>query len=454
MRYVDLFAGLGGFHLALDDLGHKCVFASEINDELRKLYEKNFGISCSGDIRQIDPKDIPEHDILCAGFPCQPFSKAGSQEGLAHPMLGDLYLQILKVVKVHRPQFLILENVPNLKKQGNGRSWEIIKSSLEEEGYNVDIKEISPHQYGIPQVRYRVYIIASINPLGDISKKLRLGRRPKIINLRSALYTDPPDFRPVTSELMEKIETWQEFLNLIPKNEHIPLPLWGMEFGANYPYKDTPPASLPEEELREYKGSFGRDLKFASNKEEMIKMLPPYARSGLSSFPNWKVKYIDNSREFFSKHKHLLLAWSKKIEAFRPSFQKFEWNCHEKDPMQECRNLRNYVIQVRPSGIRVKRSSTSPALVAMNMSQVPIIMWENRYITPSECKRLQSMDDLKFLPESLTRAYSSLGNAVNVVVARRVALALVGRANKENDEVISLSVEDFHEGFKGENMYI
>ncbi len=453
MRYVDLFAGLGGFHLALDDLGHECVFASEIDDELRKLYKMNFGMSCSGDIRQIDPKNIPSHDILCAGFPCQPFSKAGTQEGLSHPVLGDLYLQILKVVKAHRPSFLILENVPNLKNHGNGRSWEIIKSSLEEEGYYVDIKEISPHQYGIPQVRYRVYIIASINPLGDISKKLRLGRKPKAINLRSALYTEPPDYRPVASELMEKIEAWQEFLDLIPKNEHIPLPLWGMEFGANYPYKDTPPASLPEEELREYKGSFGHDLKFASSKEEMIKMLPPYARSELSNFPSWKVKYINNSREFFSKHKELLWAWSKKIETFLPSFQKFEWNCHEKDPTQEYRNLRNYVVQVRPSGIRVKRPSTSPALVAMNMTQVPIIMWENRYITPSECKRLQSMDDLKFLPESLTRAYSSLGNAVNVVVTRRVALALVGRASKENKEVISLSVEGDHEECEGENVY-
>jgi DNA (cytosine-5)-methyltransferase 1 len=88
MRFIDLFAGLGGFHLALRRLGHKCVFASEVNAELRALYEKNFGILPQGDIRNVDIANIPPHDILCAGFPCQPFSKAGRQNGLRDPLLG------------------------------------------------------------------------------------------------------------------------------------------------------------------------------------------------------------------------------------------------------------------------------------------------------------------------------------------------------------------------------
>lgn len=430
MRYVDLFAGLGGFHLALDELGHECVFASEIDKDLRELYRMNFGMSCSGDINLVDPRDIPPHDILCAGFPCQPFSKAGRQEGLDHPKLGKLYLQILKVIKVHKPSYVLLENVPNLKNHGNGRSWAIIKKMLEEEGYNVDIKEISPHQYGIPQIRYRVYIVASLKPLEDISKRLKLGRRPKKIDLKSVLLTLPQDYRPVPKELMEKIDAWQEFLDLIPKGESFPLPLWGMEFGATYPFEDTTPFIMSLEELRSYRGSFGHKIIAASDKSEALSMLPSYARTPQERFPEWKVKYIRNSRDFFLKHKDLLSQWSKKIEKFNSSCQKFEWNCHEKNPLDEDRELSNYVVQLRPSGIRVKRPSTSPALVAMNMTQVPIIMWEKRYISPSECKRLQSMDKLKYLPNSWAKAYSSLGNAVNVAVARRVALAVVGRAYK------------------------
>ena len=82
LKFIDLFAGLGGFHLALHNLGHTCVFASEINEDLQALYKINYGVPCKGDINAVDVKDIPKHDIICAGFPCQPFSKAGKQNGL------------------------------------------------------------------------------------------------------------------------------------------------------------------------------------------------------------------------------------------------------------------------------------------------------------------------------------------------------------------------------------
>ena len=101
MKFVDLFAGLGGFHLALRRLGHNCVFACEIEQGLRQLYQTNFGIMPRGDIRTIPVADIPNHDILCAGFPCQPFSKAGDQQGLAHPKWGDLFGYVLQIINYH-----------------------------------------------------------------------------------------------------------------------------------------------------------------------------------------------------------------------------------------------------------------------------------------------------------------------------------------------------------------
>ena len=121
LRFIDLFAGLGGFHQALSQLGHECVFASEINEELRDLYQQNFGLPSHGDIRGINPKKIPKHDILCAGFPCQPFSKAGDQFGLKDELRGTLFGNIVEIIK--EPKYLILENVGNFERHDKGYTW-------------------------------------------------------------------------------------------------------------------------------------------------------------------------------------------------------------------------------------------------------------------------------------------------------------------------------------------
>ena len=109
MRFIDLFAGLGGFHVALERLGHRCVFASELDPNLQQLYEKNFGIHPHGDIRTVPVDQVPQHDILCAGSPCQPFSKAGDQQGFDCPKWGDLFEHVLRVLRHHKPQYIILE---------------------------------------------------------------------------------------------------------------------------------------------------------------------------------------------------------------------------------------------------------------------------------------------------------------------------------------------------------
>ena len=122
MKFIDLFAGLGGFHVALNTLGHECVFACEKDPRLRNLYTTNFNLECSGDIRTTNESDIPTHDILCAGFPCQPFSKAGKQKGFDDVGRGDLFHDIIRILNHHKPQFFILENVPNIKKHDRDRS--------------------------------------------------------------------------------------------------------------------------------------------------------------------------------------------------------------------------------------------------------------------------------------------------------------------------------------------
>ena len=122
-RFIDLFSGLGGFHLALARMGGKCVFAAEWKEHLRDLYETNHGLKPAGDITKVNPRDVPSHDVLTAGFPCQPFSKAGEQLGFECTEQGNLFFNVAAILKEKKPSYFILENVPNLLKHDEG-TWE------------------------------------------------------------------------------------------------------------------------------------------------------------------------------------------------------------------------------------------------------------------------------------------------------------------------------------------
>ena len=160
-RFVDLFAGLGGFHVALSRLGMECVFASELDEGLRELYLRNFGLFPNGDIRTVRAEEIPSHDVLCAGFPCQPFSVAGKKKGAACPESGRLFDDIMRIIEHHMPKYVLLENVPNIMTIHYGAFWSHIRQSFKMCGYEVSERIYSPHHFGIPQKRERVFVIAS-----------------------------------------------------------------------------------------------------------------------------------------------------------------------------------------------------------------------------------------------------------------------------------------------------
>ncbi|AFC99182.1 DNA-methyltransferase (dcm) [Methanocella conradii HZ254] len=417
MKFIDLFAGLGGFHLALRELGHECVFASEINENLRKIYLANFGIKPEGDIRDIAIEKIPPHDIICAGFPCQPFSKAGSQKGLNDTERGTLFYEILKIIDYHDPKYLIFENVPNIRRHNNGQTWRIIEGLLRDRGYDISCNDISPHHFGIPQIRLRTYIVGKKNSLDGFSWP-RVNQKNDV-SILSILDKKPEGAQKILPRMKSCLEVWQKFLDKAPKNESIPHPLWSMEFGATYPYENTTPYALQYDDLLNYKGSFGRKLE-GDTKNELMSQLPSYATRKQKHFPQWKIRMIRKNRDFYEKNIDWLDDWKKEISIYPSSYQKLEWNCQGDE-----RKIRNYIIQFRASGVRVKRLTTAPSLVAMTSTQVPIIGWECRYMTPNECKRLQSMDELKYLPHPKSMAYEALGNAINVKVARYVAESLL-----------------------------
>lgn len=431
-RFIDLFAGLGGFHVALRELGGEAVFAAEWEPTLNNLYNNNFGIEAWGDVNlltgpEVIAEAIPDHDVLTAGFPCQPFSKAGEQLGFEHTLQGQLFFKVYEILKQKRPRRFILENVPNILKHRGGITKDTIVRMLEEElGYSVAIHRFSPHQFGIPQIRERAYFVGSLDGLSDFAWP---AEHKDATDIRSVVHRGVASVRPIPDQTQRAIDMWGDFLKHSGSVKLPSFPIWAMEFGATYPYESaTPPALWNEQEaggLAEFRGSFGSELEGLSIEQQFEKIPSHSRRPDDFKFPGWKRSFIRQNREFFEANREWILPWMNEWQPwlFPSSFQKFEWNAQGED-----RVIDKFVLQVRASGIRVKRTTTSPSLIAMTHTQVPILGAEiagmRRYMTPRECAELQSLGEIE-LPENDLQAYKALGNAVNARVVRAIAEPLL-----------------------------
>lgn len=162
--FIDLFAGLGGFRIALESLGAKCVYSNEWDASVQKVYAENFGDTPEGDITQVDENTIPDHDILCAGFPCQAFSISGKKRGFADSR-GTLFFDVARIVKAKRPKVVFMENVKNFVTHDDGKTLEVVKGTMEELGYTFYQKVLNAVDYGVPQKRERIYMVCFRNDL-------------------------------------------------------------------------------------------------------------------------------------------------------------------------------------------------------------------------------------------------------------------------------------------------
>ena len=389
-KFVDLFCGIGGFHQALSDLGGKCVYASDIDADCRKTYEKNYNIKPVGDITKIDAADIPKHDVLCGGFPCQAFSKAGKRLGFADPTKGTLFFDIMRIARFHKPKYMLLENVRNLASHDGGNTWKVIHDSIIDAGYNViDYPVIfSPHYIGIPQHRERVFIMCVRKDVASIPPFYFNPEKTPKCSIDSILLKDSEiedlDSYKLKPEMIEWIDNWNEFLQGIKCDKLPGFPIWA---DSLCDMKDNP----------------------------MI--------GDWDTLPKWQQNFIRKNSELWAKNKKFIAKWlpkAKKNPLFFGSKAKLEWQAGEtKKP-----NLWEHIMQIRPSGLRVKPGTYFPALVAI--TQTSIVGKRKRFLTPRECARLQSFPDTFKYDEKSAQAYKQFGNSINVGLVKLFAQYMFG----------------------------
>ncbi len=196
-KFIDLFAGIGGFHYALNSFGACCSYASEWDHSAAMTYFINHGIMPDGDITKVNEKDIPEHDIMCGGFPCQAFSISGKQRGFEDTR-GTLFFDMARIASYRKPKVIFMENVKNLLQHDNGRTFKIILETLHQLDYNVHYKVLNSGDFGVPQHRERIYIVAFRNDITN-SNQFQF----PLSNCQSSLY-DILEDNPVDAKIIKR----------------------------------------------------------------------------------------------------------------------------------------------------------------------------------------------------------------------------------------------------------
>ena len=371
LTYIDLFCGIGGFHQALNDLGAECILACDIDKNCRINYEQNYGIKPLNDIKDIDEHSLPDFDVLCGGFPCQPFSNGGKKKTFQDKR-GGLFDEIMRIVKVKQPKFMFLENVKHILKVSEGEVLKYIEEQIDLHGYVLQRFQMSPHDYGVPQQRERIYFVCVRKDLYTGTPKTLKAEDNVTIDVSTIIEKreDVDNQYYLKGDILEVLEAWDEMIQIFEEGETIS------------------PTILIHDAYRIYT-------------DEEFNNLAQWRKDYMKKNKRLIEKYHDAFAEWYTKHKDILSK--------REIYGKLEWQVGK---VKANDSIFNYFIQVRQSGIRVKKAHYFPTLVAI--SQIPIYGKEKRYITPRECARLQSFPDTYQIDENDKHSYKQFGNSVNV----------------------------------------
>ena len=382
-KYIELFSGIGAFTQAIERIkpGAKCVFAADINKDCANIYKLNYGLDSLCDLTKKNEKEIPDHDLCFFSPPCQAFSKGGKRLGFEEAR-GTLIFEVFRILKEKKPKYILMENVRNLVSHDNGNTIEVILKGLHELGYRTPELPLilSPHQFGIPQLRERAFLPGIYEPENaDVPLEFDLGQLLtkeendvfKIID-----ENENDDSLKIRKEDEITMEAWDEFY------KNIDIKVIGFPVWADY---------------------------FHSTED-------------VSNFPNWKLEFVRKNEDLYKRNKDFIDAWAKKwgvYEKFTPTQKKFEWQCGK-----NIKSVYDGLIQFRPSGMRVKVPTTAPALVAM--VQTSVIGKLKRKMSLKECLRLQDFpDDFNFGEQTAHESYKQLGNSICVKVLQKVTEKLL-----------------------------
>lgn len=410
-RFIDLFAGIGGFHAALAALGGECVYAVEVDEKAAAVYHRNWGIDPIGDVTRDANEDVmrvPAHEVLAAGFPCQPFSKSGAQRGMDETR-GTLYWNILRIIQERRPKVVLLENVRNLAGPRHMHEWQVIIETLRDEGYRVsEVPAVfSPHllppeRGGRPQVRERVFITATYDPDNltrglDVEPPVKTGQaidgwEPSTWHLEELL-DDSHNIPGCELSASERlwIDAWDEFVQtwFERTNGRRPpgMPIWADAWTDVWNTKSV------------VRRTFGSTPEY----RDLMEADP--------LLPQWKAGHLAKNYALFIEHEDWIKPWTKRWGIFTPQFpasrRKLEWQA------QDTPRLWDTIMQLRPSGLRAKRPTYLPALVAI--TQTSIIGPRERRLSPRETARLQGLPEwFEFGAQPAAASYRQMGNGVNV----------------------------------------
>jgi len=404
LKFIDLCCGIGGFHQALSNMGMKCVLASDINKDCKDNYELNYNIKPKDDLTKIDIKTIPNFDILCAGFPCQPFSKAGQQNGFDDDR-GNIFFDICNIIKFHKPKYIILENVRNLATHDNGNSWNVIKSKIDELNYYTYDKPVilNTLYFDVPQSRERVVILCKRKDLGNLPTLPKISKKNiKKTSLINIIENECDQKYNIGDKMKITHEVWNKFITILKEKKiSVPkFPIW-----TDWWDSDGNNTSVTK---------YNIELSEEQNKIDILANQKLFYKK----YKNW----IDKNREFYQKNKQILESWlktSREKNLWSGAVRKMEWQTGNDNL-----TMNEVLWSPRGSGIRIKNINYSPTLVAM-ASMIPIYGPKKRQLTPRECARLQSFPESYIIHTDDKIAYKQFGNAVNVKMIEKSARFLI-----------------------------